>query len=261
MFVVPVSAMTITTQGSLADLNGNGTSVDENIVLQYAVSQWEKSIPSTLIFSLLVSTSDLGGGTGHGGVTGFDLYQFPTAGVLAIGASLPDSSWFVDPTPEQNEEFSQDPTEPWIFWKGPEGNFLDLLSCINHELAHALGMHGDPQNLWFNRRYVNLIVVENGTSYLRLPSGKIPLAGNSDINEYSHLAPVGTNGKGRTLMDSPRVVNNGFAVRTLPDPITLEILGLIHDTVEFPPTPIPEPSTGLLVLVAGLAFTFYRKGK
>jgi hypothetical protein len=49
--------------------------------------------------------------------------------------------WFVDPTPAQNEEFDQthSPTE-LVASSGEASNHIDLLTVVEHELGHTLGL-------------------------------------------------------------------------------------------------------------------------
>jgi hypothetical protein len=240
---------TITVAGSLGDLDGNGSSVEEQRVVNYAAALWGGSITNNATFNLTVEAADLKGGTGRGGITSFDQEGRPNAGSVSIGNSLNSFSWFVDPTPEDNNEFTPDTEYGFLFLDGPEGMYLDLLSTMLHEIGHILAMDADLASPGFNVRYLSLISLEGEDAFLNLPSGKVPLAGK---NNLSHFAPVGTYGKGRTLMDSPRLIFNGRIVRTLPDPISIEAINIVQRSPQDDTSSVPEPNSMYLAAIGTL---------
>jgi len=75
------NALSFNTAGNLPDLNGNGSSDDENKVAEAAVRIWAYAIKSKRSFTLTIQALDLGG-NGAGAITDFDALGRPTAGCM-----------------------------------------------------------------------------------------------------------------------------------------------------------------------------------
>lgn len=256
--------------GSLGDLNGNGSTTDEEQVVNASLNYWGDLILTDRTFDLFVSSTDMGA-AGVGSILDFNADNVPTSGTITLD-TLPDagSTWFVDPTPSDSSEFVVDPANPFHFLTGPEGT-IDLLTVLLHEEGHALGFHsfGAP---FFNPRYVSLMspsaasFTEGERVYLQTPQGLVPLHGDGVgsvlevVVGLSHTARADSGISAWT--GSLMAPNAGFgSERWLP---ASNVEGAVFAAAYGDKTPsatVPEPSSMLLLGAGVMAAAVLKRKK
>ena len=148
-------------------------------VVEQAALHWETALPDLGLYEVAIEVdwdapllffNGDGGACGVGGVTATQSIpngaglpvEKPQAGRVVLNRNLLGSppgakpmTWFIDPTPADNEEYAvPDGQEPWRaaplpaafhagVASGESFQRFDLLSCALHELGHVLGFHHD----------------------------------------------------------------------------------------------------------------------
>jgi hypothetical protein len=118
------------------------TSAEENVIL-FAVNGWETRIDGSALLQIEIRKTHYAGDVN----AATDEFRTDAAGIPSharisiadrVGEIIP---WFIDPTPQLNEEFSPGPVpNSWNAIAGsPASDSYDLLTVVNHELAHAFG--------------------------------------------------------------------------------------------------------------------------
>jgi hypothetical protein len=128
---------------AVIDATVTGFDAGERAVLDHVIDFWERTIRDTFTVNVSISMLSLSGdhlGESFGFVAGPD--GRPAAGGIRVDDRT-DSlfPWFVDPTPELNEEFRPGYEEGHFLGirPGPAGENYDLLTVLHHEMAHVFG--------------------------------------------------------------------------------------------------------------------------
>jgi hypothetical protein len=75
--------------------------------------------------------------------------------MITLDVDAAGHGWFIDATPEANEEFSPQPTGGLLAdTSGPAAERMDLLTVVMHELGHVLG-HSDQYDDLFSNDVMN----------------------------------------------------------------------------------------------------------
>ena len=109
-------------------------------VVDTAIGLWDDLLPDSFVFNINVERAFLGG-------TPALSSEFVEAGGLPVSARITFDDgtgavpWFIDNTPDDDLEFhgGQTPFHAVANSNGAAAGALDLLTVIQHELAHALG--------------------------------------------------------------------------------------------------------------------------
>src|SRR5262249_52891463 len=101
-------------------------------------------------YPMTVSMKATGTGFGSTGGGSFNSDGYMTSGHIKMGRGSDGqgAGWFIDPTPDDNSEFT-DIINPWAAKAAPGspafGTGADFYNFVNAEIAHALGLlSGDP---------------------------------------------------------------------------------------------------------------------
>lgn len=120
----------------------SGFDVAEAAIVDAAIDGWEQLIVDP--FTLTLDIGKLALPTSVGALTR-DFREndlgIPSSATILINDGSGGFPWFVDPTPYDHEEFNlgEGPFQLLADPDGPANEMFDLLSVLNHELAHALG--------------------------------------------------------------------------------------------------------------------------
>ena len=112
----------------------------ERAVVEAAISQWEDVLPGSVVFNVSIQSGDLGGTLAFS--SGFvHVNGLPTGATITFDDGTSGTPWFVDDTPFDDLEYrsGQNPFHGDASGSGPAAGGFDLLTVIQHELAHALG--------------------------------------------------------------------------------------------------------------------------
>ncbi len=112
----------------------------ERAVVEAAISRWENALPGSLVFNVSIQTGVLGGTLAFSS-------GFAEANGVSLGATITfddgtsGTPWFIDPTPFDDLEYHSglNPFHGDARGSGPAAWAFDLLTVMQHELAHALG--------------------------------------------------------------------------------------------------------------------------
>ena len=121
----------------------SGFTSGEQRVLNSAIGYWEKVITDPLTLQISFSKTSLPDDQSG---TSQELAESPGGLPLKARVQIDDRKgsvigWFVDPTPDSNEEFLPGVTPYHMRGRlgTPAGENYDLLTVLNHELAHVFG--------------------------------------------------------------------------------------------------------------------------
>ena len=142
-YAIGIAALVLCLPGSAASaIIATYTNVDApaQAVVDTAIGFWEDLLPDSFEFKISVERAFLGGTLAFAS-------DFVEASGLPISASMTidDGSggvpWFVDDTPDDDVEFrrGRNPFHAVANRDGAADGAFDLLSVVEHELAHALG--------------------------------------------------------------------------------------------------------------------------
>jgi hypothetical protein len=221
----------------------SGFTSSEQRVLNSAIDYWEQLISDPLTLHIAFSKESL-----DGDLLGFSSDFAATPGGLPIGGNIHIDDrkgsvigWFVDSTPNRNEEFLPGFTPYHLRGQlgTPAGEDYDFLTVLNHELAHVFGF---------------------SISYSRFQSH----VSDADfgLREYHGngvFAVLTTAGEGTHLNDAihPNDLMTTFrsrGERVFPSNLDLAILSdaFGYNVVSPGGSPVPEPNT-LLGFITGLS--------
>jgi hypothetical protein len=101
-------------------------------VLSQAIADWAaRGADAALVAAVPVRIGALGGG----------LLGWTDASGVTLSPDAAGWGWFVDPTPGTSEEFPQPGADGWHAAPGgPAAGKMDLLTVVEHELGHELGL-------------------------------------------------------------------------------------------------------------------------
>jgi hypothetical protein len=223
----------------------NGFTGSEQNVLTYAVGYWQQLIADPLTVQVTFSKTSLSGDLlGMSSQLTESAGGLPTAGSVQIddrqGSVI---GWFVDPTPAISEEFQPGftPYQRRGRVGTAAGENYDLLTVLNHELAHVFGF-----SVNYSRFRSHLTDADYG---LREYHGNGVSAVLTSVNDGTHLNDA----------VHPYDMMNAFqsrGERTVPSDLDLAILSdAFGYTLRSPAgnNAVPEPYT--LLSVAGGLFT------
>jgi hypothetical protein len=112
----------------------------ERAVVEAAISRWEDALPGALVFNVSVQTAALGGTLAFS--SGFvEANGVPSGATITFDDGTGGIPWFVDETPFDDLEYhdGQNPFHGEAGGSSPAAGAFDLLTVMQHELAHALG--------------------------------------------------------------------------------------------------------------------------
>jgi hypothetical protein len=140
---VAFSFLCVRAHGAVIVPTASGFTSSEQHVLESAVDYWQQLIADPLTLRVSFSKESLAGD-----LLGFssDFTEGPSGLPLSARVHLDDRKgsvigWFIDPTPDLNEEFGPGFTPYHMRGRlgTPAGEDYDLLTVLNHELAHVFG--------------------------------------------------------------------------------------------------------------------------
>jgi hypothetical protein len=142
-YAIATAALVLVLPSSAAsEIIATFTNVDDpaQAVVDTAIRFWEDLLPDSLVFNINVERALLGGTLAFSS-------DFVEADGLPISASITIDDgtsgfpWFVDDTPDDDLEFrrGRNPFHAVAKGDGAAAGAFDLLTVIQHELAHALG--------------------------------------------------------------------------------------------------------------------------
>ncbi len=170
--------------GAPANAAGQGNLHD---IVRAAARMWESVYAEPITLTLYYGWADTGNAGTHALLTQGGNPNRETSGTILFD-NTGAASFYLDPTPYQNEEYrtlteeSQDLGGGYInvarVFSNPIGDaagHLDLLSVVLHEIGHALGL--SAANVSFiAQAETGILAIPNGLPY---PGSRIPLAYNN----------------------------------------------------------------------------------
>lgn len=115
----------------------------EQGVIEAAIQEWEDLIEDDIVITVNINKANIPGGGDLGVAHGFaeDAGGTPLRADITIDDDGAGSGWFVDETPEENEEFDPGDNPSHFVAKSGSGadGKVDMLSIAKHELKHAIG--------------------------------------------------------------------------------------------------------------------------
>jgi MYXO-CTERM domain-containing protein len=217
-----------------------GTSAEHETLVLAAMGWWESTILDPFTVAIDVALVSLPGDTLARALDFVPAADGrPSSARIEIDDRVGDLGWFVDPTPFDGSEFSGSGLRTVADPAGPAWLLFDLLSVVNHELAHALG---------FTINYAEFAahVVDDPVE------GRKYVGAGLDV----HLAAAGTHLHNafytEDLMSELFGINERRLVSALDVRILADAFG--YDAViPVDPDPIPEPTLTALFSLAGVA--------
>ena len=141
--LVAVSFLCVRAHSAVIIPTTSGFTSSEQRVLNSAIDYWEQLISDPLTLSISFSKESLGGDLL---ALSSDFAQSSGGFPLGARVQIDDRKgsvigWFIDPTPDSNEEFLPGFTPYHLRGRlgTPAGENYDLLTVLNHELAHVFG--------------------------------------------------------------------------------------------------------------------------
>jgi hypothetical protein len=112
------------------------TNQELQLTVSAALTRLEQAgVAPTVIQQLQSATYEVGNLSGS--TVG---YTYASARTVVIDASADGLGWFIDPTPQRDEEFAPDGSgELAALAGGPAAGKMDLLSVVLHEMGHLVG--------------------------------------------------------------------------------------------------------------------------
>jgi YD repeat-containing protein len=219
------SAQVSSAQVSSAQINSTEVSLPSSITLQQfltghsfnlqntTVPTWLEFLQGTSPFNLKIEIADLPTSQlAEANITGFDPAGRPDAGILYLDIDANGLGWYIDTTPWDNSEFSQNLTTS-AYRATPDSlayGHYDLLTTILHETAHLQGFIAGYSN--FDNRVQTLngskVFVGDNFSAILTPDGSHL---NSQVYPYDLMNTTLTPG-----------------VRKLPSALDIQILNAVR---------------------------------
>jgi hypothetical protein len=219
----------------------SGFTSGERHVLESAIDYWEQLIADPLTLRISFSKESL-----SGDLLGLSSDFAVSPDGLPLGASVQIDDrkgsvigWFVDPTPARNEEFLPGFTRYHLRGRlgTSAGENYDLLTILNHELAHVFGFTTS-----YDRFQSHVSDADFGLREYHGSGVSAVLSSASDgthLNDAIHPNDLMTTFRSR----GERVVPSNLDLAILSDAFGY--------TLGSPGTPVPEPNT-FLGFVTGL---------
>ena len=184
---------------------GNFTAAEESVI-DASISMWESllSVPEDRTVSLTFENTSLVGALGDASGYTMDVLGNPMGADIRINS---DISFFVDPTPFDNSEFTLSGHDGPFHFDANNGGAADgswdLLSLVSHEMGHALGWAANFDR--FDSRLIGLDY--NGENF------NVTLAdGGHPQDDFDLMGVPGFQISERTLISDldRQVVNDAF---------------------------------------------------
>jgi hypothetical protein len=213
----------------------------ERSVLDVAIDRWERAVLDPFVLALAVSRIDSDGQI-VARTSDFTASQDgrPASACLELG-DPEDVPVFVDPTPWLDDEFLDEDGDGFVTAVpgSPADGQVDLLTVLNHELAHALGF-----TVFYDAFAARVTQLSDGG---RLFTGnRVQVMLTSD-GSGTHLDPVR---HPRDLLNP--VLDPGVRIHISATDLQVLVDAFGYSVTEGPPASVPEPPTMLLLSLAGL---------
>lgn len=214
-------------------------------VVEAAIGLWETLLPDPFVFHLTIDREFLGGTLAFSSDF-LEAGGLPSAATITFddGTGVP---WFIDATPEDDEEFRRgDDAFHGVARGGAAASGFDLLTVLQHELAHALGF-----SIFYPAFAAHLVDTPDGN---RAYEGATATARLTGLGGGTHTLPEVHPFE---LMNPEMLPGD----RLYPGPLTLAVL---HDAFGYstaPPRPIqsvPEVPVSVLVALSAWAVSRFR---
>jgi len=231
------------------DASLDGFNTAETRVFEAVFNYWEQAIADPFTLSVTFTKASLSGQLAISRNFIEDSNGLPLSGSVQID-DQPSTQfgWYVDPTPERNDEYVSGP-DPYHFSRGLAlaGQNYDLLTVVHHELVHVLGF-----STAYSRFASNVVDSDFG---LRTYQGMTVNATLTRVSDGTHLVAGEFPPDFADLM----MASQSRGQRFLPSALDLLILSdAFGYQINTPGTVIPEPMTFALAGVS-LAFLALRK--
>jgi hypothetical protein len=118
----------------------NNVDASAQAVIDTAIGFWDDLLPDTFAFNVDIGRASFGGLTLARSSDFVELGGRPISATITIDDGT-GALWFVDDTPADDAEFhsGRNPFHAIANRDGPAAEAFDLLTVVQHELAHAIG--------------------------------------------------------------------------------------------------------------------------